>query len=62
MLDHLVAEAKAAGFTRLSLETGAQAAFQPARSLYARAGFVECPPFQGYVLDPNSVFMTRPLA
>ena len=62
LLDHLMAEARSLGFTRLSLETGAQAAFQPARSLSARAGFVECPPFQGYALDPNSVFMTRPLA
>ena len=62
LLDHLMAEARSLGFTRLSLETGAQAAFQPARTLYARAGFVECPPFQGYALDPNSVFMTRPLA
>jgi putative acetyltransferase len=45
MLDHLMAEAKAAGFARLSL--------------YARAGFAECGPFEGYGPDPNSVFMTR---
>jgi putative acetyltransferase len=62
MLVHLMAEAKAAGIARLSLETGAQDAFLPARQLYAKAGFDECPPFEGYALDPNSVFMTRTLA
>lgn len=62
MLDHLQAEAQAAGFTRLSLETGSQAMFEPARRLYAGAGFAECGPFEGYVLDPNSVFMTKMLA
>ncbi len=62
MLDHLVKSAADAGFTRLSLETGSQAMFEPARRLYARAGFAECPPFADYVLDPMSVFMTRTLA
>ena len=62
MLDHLVAEAIKLGVDSLSLETGSQAMFEPARRLYARAGFVECPPFGDYVLDPNSVFMTRTLA
>ncbi|MBL9046117.1 MAG: GNAT family N-acetyltransferase [Tabrizicola sp.] len=62
MLDHLLVEAKAAGFRRLSLETGAQAMFLPARRLYERAGFSECPPFEGYVEDPNSTFMTKVLA
>lgn len=61
MLDHLLAEARSAGYRRLSLETGAQAAFAPARGLYTRAGFAECPPFEGYGPDPNSVFMTRTL-
>lgn len=59
MLDHLLAEARAAGFARLSLETGVQATFVAARALYERAGFVYCPPFEGYIEDPNSVFMTR---
>jgi len=36
--------------------------FLPARKLYERAGFQECPPFEGYALDPNSVFMTKVLA
>lgn len=62
MLDHLVAEARADGFARLSLETGVQPTFVAARALYARAGFEECPPFEGYWDDPNSVFMTKRLA
>ncbi len=62
MLDHLVSAAAAEGITRLSLETGSQDFFEPARRLYARAGFSECGPFGDYVLDPFSVFMTRTLA
>ncbi len=58
MLGHLITEARAAGYGRLSLETGAQASFAPARALYLSAGFSECPPFEGYRPDPNSTFMT----
>jgi putative acetyltransferase len=59
MLEHLLAQAAADGYARLSLETGVQPTFIAARALYERAGFAECPPFEGYVEDPNSVFMTR---
>jgi putative acetyltransferase len=59
MLYHLIDQARAAGVTRLSLETGAQPSFVAARALYAKEGFVECPPFGSYSEDPNSVFMTR---
>jgi putative acetyltransferase len=62
MLDHIVGQARAAGVTRLSLETGSQEMFLPARVLYEKAGFTVCPPFGDYVLDPMSVFMTRTLA
>ena len=62
LLDGLIAEARAQGLSRLSLETGAQAMFRPARRLYERAGFSECPPFGDYRPDPNSVFMTLTLA
>lgn len=58
----LLAEARAAGMARVSLETGAWAYFDAARALYRRHGFAECPPFGEYVEDPNSVFMTLPLA
>lgn len=62
ILDAIVAKASAAGVTRLSLETGSQATFRPARVLFEKAGFAVCPPFGDYVLDPMSVFMTRTLA
>lgn len=58
LLGHLMAEAGALGFARLSLETGAQPSFAPARALYLAAGFAECGPFEGYGPDPHSVFMT----
>ena len=61
MLQHLLDEAKATGYRRLSLETGVQPTFIAARALYAKAGFTECPPFEGYWDDPNSVFMTKAL-
>jgi putative acetyltransferase len=62
MLGHIIDAARAMGMTRLSLETGSWPYFHPARSLYRRHGFVECPPFGAYVPDPNSVFMTLELS
>ena len=62
MLDHIVTEAKRRGFKRLSLETGAPAAFEPARRLYASSGFTPCSAFGDYVEDPYSVFMSLSLA
>ena len=61
MLEHILAEAIARGYTRLSLETGSMDAFAPARTLYASHGFVECAPFGDYREDPNSTFMTKAL-
>jgi putative acetyltransferase len=61
MLRHIIANARAMGFSRLSLETGSPAYFDAARALYLRHGFVECPPFGDYALDPYSVFMTLDL-
>jgi putative acetyltransferase len=61
MLRHILAEAQRRGYRRLSLETGAQAGFEPARQLYARHGFIPCAPFADYVADPNSVFFTKEL-
>ncbi len=57
LLEHIVAEAARLGYERVSLETGTEDYFAPARRLYARHGFTECPPFADYTLDPNSVFM-----
>lgn len=61
LLEHIIAEARLMGFTRLSLETGSAAFFQPARSLYEKFGFAYCEPFAAYRPDPLSVFMTRTL-
>ena len=59
LLQHIIAEAKRRGYRRLNLETGSMAYFEPARSLYRKAGFEECAAFVGYKPDPNSVFFTR---
>lgn len=59
MIEHLVATARERGWHRLSLETGSQDVFVPARRLYARYGFVAGPPFADYLPDLASVFMSR---
>jgi putative acetyltransferase len=61
MVRHIIATARERGYDRLSLETGSMDYFAPARALYARHGFTECGPFEGYRLDPNSIFLTYPL-
>ncbi len=59
MLEHILAVASQRNYQRLSLETGAQDFFIPARTLYERYGFEYCEPFADYKEDPYSVFMTR---
>lgn len=61
VLAHIIGEARARSYARLSLETGASDAFEPARRLYESVGFSYCGPFAGYTADPNSVFMSRTL-
>ena len=61
ILDYIIGEAERRGYDRLSLETGSMDAFDPARQLYARAGFTFCGPFAAYIEDPNSIFMTMEL-
>jgi putative acetyltransferase len=61
MLRHIIQTARERGMSRLSLETGAAEYFAAARTFYKSHGFVECPPFADYVLDPNSVFMSLDL-
>ncbi len=61
MLRHILNDARARNLERVYLETGTEDYFAPARRLYARNGFTECPPFAGYTVDPNSVFMELPL-
>jgi putative acetyltransferase len=59
LLRHIIDEARLRRYRRLSLETGSAAAFIPARTLYAKHGFVPCGAFADYVEDPYSVFMSR---
>jgi putative acetyltransferase len=62
MLQHLIREASARGYSKLSLETGSMEFFEAARRLYASFGFTSCLPFGNYTADPNSVFMTLDIA
>src|SRR5574341_424317 len=52
ILDHIVAEAGRRGYTRLSLETGSGAAFDPALELYRKYGFTDGGAFDGYEKSP----------
>lgn len=61
LLHHVLADAKARKVSILSLETGSMEFFAPARALYAKNGFRECPPFGPYGEDPHSVYMNRKL-
>ncbi|NEA40044.1 GNAT family N-acetyltransferase [Streptomyces sp. SID11385] len=61
LLRHALDESRRAGMNRVSLETGADDFFLPARTLYAKFGFRPCPPFGTYREDPLSVFLTRTL-
>jgi putative acetyltransferase len=58
VLAAILAEALHRGYHTVSLETGSQPFFEPARRLYRQHGFTECGPFADYVLDPNSMFMS----
>ena len=61
VLRHIIKAACQMGLSRLSLETGSWPYFNAAREFYRQHGFVECPPFDSYISDPNSVFMTLEL-
>jgi putative acetyltransferase len=61
VLEHIIEEAKARGYTRLSLETGRTDDYLPARTLYEAYGFEPCAAFADYVLDDFSICMTRTL-
>ena len=59
ILARILQEAQSRSYARLSLETGSEPQFLPARRLYESLGFTYCAPFGEYKLDPHSVFMTR---
>lgn len=57
LLAAIEAAAQARGCRRFMLETGVR---QPeAIAFYRAAGYVECPPFGDYQLDPHSLFMRK---
>ncbi len=62
MVAHIIEQAKTRGYSRLSLETGSNEPYAPARALYAKFGFEECGPFADYEADGEdgafSLFMT----
>lgn len=57
ILDHIVAEARARGLTRLSLETGRGPSFDPALELYRTRGFVSGGAFSDYDASAFNQFM-----
>ena len=56
ILSAIIADARAAGLSRLYLETGTSSAYDAAIKLYARAGFVPCPAFADYRPSPHNRF------
>ena len=61
LLDHALAEARARGLSRVSLETGTHPHFIAANAMYEAAGFVDGPVFGGYPDSPHNRFMTLSL-
>lgn len=61
LLNHIVAEARARGYRRLSLETGRGGIFDAAVAFYAKHGFTFGGPFAHYAPNPFSQFMHREL-
>lgn len=60
ILEHLEAEARAAGLRFVRLETGVHQ--EEALALYRACGYVECPPFGAYRPDPLSCFLEKRLS
>jgi putative acetyltransferase len=61
LLEHIIGVARDRGYTRLSLETGTDEFFLPARNLYGRFGFTTCEPFGDYTPSPHNTFMAKQL-
>ncbi len=62
LLDRMIAEARARGMHRLSLETGSGPAFEPALALYRRRGFQPGAAFGTYVATDFNRFLHLDLA
>lgn len=59
ILLHLMDEGGQRGYNWLGLETGRPAPFLPARHLYEKHGFAECPAFGDYISDEFSLCMEK---
>ena len=59
MVAHIEDFARSSGIERMSLETGTNEAFRPARELYKFLGYQRCDAFGDYVLSENNVCMTK---
>jgi putative acetyltransferase len=57
ILERIIGEARARGYTRLSLETGRGPAFDAALTLYRARGFVTGGAFEGYEASEFNQFM-----
>ena len=57
ILDHIVAEARRRGLTRVCLETGSGPAFEAALALYRKRGFREGPAFADYAPSAFNQFL-----
>ncbi|WP_043366539.1 GNAT family N-acetyltransferase [Belnapia sp. F-4-1] len=57
LLERIIAEARARGLARLSLETGSGPAFEPALALYRRRGFRDGGAFGAYQASPFNQFL-----
>ena len=57
LLEHVIAEARARGMRRLSLETGSGPAFEPALALYRKRGFCDGLVFGDYEKSAFNQFL-----
>ena len=59
MVAHIEDFARSSGIKRMSLETGTNEAFKPARELYKSLGYRSCEAFVEYVLSEDNMCMTK---
>ena len=59
MVAHIEQHARNSGINRMSLETGTNEAFKPARELYKSLGYQSCDAFGDYVLSEDNMCMTK---
>ena len=59
MVAHIEDFARSSGIKRMSLETGTNEAFKPARELYKSLGYNSCDAFGEYVLSEDNMCMTK---